>query len=377
MKLFISYSRDDSSWTYEFWHRLREDTNHYVWIDQRLVPATDWWRSILEQIEVCDCFLMVMSPKAVESIYCLSELGYAVALNKPVLPLMLRPCELPDILRNNRVQYQDITSNPSMERVLIKVLQGLNYIELALERGEYPAGYAARPPEPKPRVDAMETLLIAEDAAAQKNYSLAENLLRTVIKHDKGILKEMAKARLDDLRREQECHNEYLKVKALAENPLTVKLARKAWQRFVDRYGTAYDPHYFAAQFQTIDEDDPETEIGVPSAMTPLYPRKPPPEQSGIWLVVRQGPNEGISFRLEKRVITVGRHIDNDIVINAPQVSRYHLRLTQNGDGYILEDLDSRNGTLVDGQPMSGVVRLESGQNLMLGSKVVLSYEAV
>jgi len=90
MKLFISSSRDDSAWTYEFWRTLREETSHHIWIDQRIVPASDWWRSILDEIEHCDCFMMVMSPKSVESIYCLAELNYAVALNKPILPLMLK-----------------------------------------------------------------------------------------------------------------------------------------------------------------------------------------------------------------------------------------------------------------------------------------------
>lgn len=225
---------------------------------------------------------MVMSSKAVESIYCLEELHYAVAPNKPVLPLMLR---------NNRMQYQDITSIPPMERVLIKVLQGLNYVELALARGELPPRDVPRLPEPKPVINAMETLLIAEDAAAQKNYSLAESLLRAVIDNDPGILRETAKVRLDELRQEQACYSEYLKVKALAENLLTLKLAR---------YGGAYDPLDFARQFNAMDKDEPETQVGIKLSVLLKAPDQAgaKPTQSDSWLVVRQGPNAGKSYRI-------------------------------------------------------------------------------
>jgi curved DNA-binding protein CbpA len=242
MKLFISYSRDDSAWTYEFWRKLREDTSHDAWIDQRIVPASDWWHSILEEIERSDCFVTVLTPKSVSSIYCLAELNYALSLNKPILPLMLKLCSVPEPLKNSRIQYQDITNSPPMDRVLVRTLQGLNYVEVSLTRGEYEPKTALRPVEPKPMFDATETIQIAEDAAAKGNYSLAESLLKHVIDSDKGILGEASKERLEEILRDRERGDEYQKIKTLLDNTISRKTGEKAWQRFIERYGSGYDP---------------------------------------------------------------------------------------------------------------------------------------
>jgi len=86
MKLFISYSRDDKAWVYELWRGLRDHAYHDAWIDQRIIPAQDWWDSILTNIEAAECVLYIMTPKSVDSIYCQAEMTYALALNKPILP---------------------------------------------------------------------------------------------------------------------------------------------------------------------------------------------------------------------------------------------------------------------------------------------------
>lgn len=253
MKLFISYSRDDSAWTYEFWRKLREDTSHDVWIDQRIVPAADWWHSILENIERCDCFLMVLTPKAVESIYCMAELDYAVALNKPVLPLMLKPCAFPAVLAGNRVQYQDIINRQSLDWVLLKTEQGLNHVFQSIGRGNFPAMAAERPPEPRPKINLTETMGMAEDAATKNNYSLAEKLLEQVIANDGGILSAAARERLDEVRSDRVRGEEYATLKALIENPAARKSAEKALRAFMQKYGRSFDPDRLLLSFSPLD----------------------------------------------------------------------------------------------------------------------------
>lgn len=50
-------------------------------------------------------------------------------------------------------------------------------------------------------------------------------------------------------------------------------------------------------------------------------------------------------------MIRIGKANDNDFVIDDPHVSRYHARLISQGEGiWLLEDLDSTNGTFVNGQ---------------------------
>jgi hypothetical protein len=63
---------------------------------------------------------------------------------------------------------------------------------------------------------------------------------------------------------------------------------------------------------------------------------------------------------------TIGRSQENDIVIPDPNVSRRHARLSRADNGYIVEDLGSTNGTLLDGAPIDRE-RIESGDELTFG----------
>lgn len=93
-------------------------------------------------------------------------------------------------------------------------------------------------------------------------------------------------------------------------------------------------------------------------------------------LIVRRGPQPNQIYELNKDVITLGRDITNDIVINDPEVSRHHCRLTRGGGGYTLEDLGSTNGTFVNGQRLMGARPLSGGDQVGLGETVTLSYES-
>lgn len=98
---------------------------------------------------------------------------------------------------------------------------------------------------------------------------------------------------------------------------------------------------------------------------------------SSFRLIVRRGPQPNQIYELTKAIATIGRDITNDIVINDPEVSRHHLRLTQGGSGYTVEDLGSTNGTFVNGQRLTGARPLMPGDMLGLGETVTLAYESV
>ncbi len=92
-------------------------------------------------------------------------------------------------------------------------------------------------------------------------------------------------------------------------------------------------------------------------------------------LVVRQGPIPGQVFELNKPVISIGRDISNDFVVNDAEVSRKHATMTLEGDRYQIEDLNSTNGTYVDGQRLIGPHLLAPGEIIMFGDNVGVVFE--
>ncbi len=58
-------------------------------------------------------------------------------------------------------------------------------------------------------------------------------------------------------------------------------------------------------------------------------------------------------YTLYKPQIEIGRGSQNDVVILDSRASRRHARLTQQADGWLLEDLNSANGTRVNGAPIT------------------------
>jgi hypothetical protein len=63
---------------------------------------------------------------------------------------------------------------------------------------------------------------------------------------------------------------------------------------------------------------------------------------------------------------SVGRSEENDIVVQDPNVSRRHAKLVRSENGFVVEDLGSTNGTLLDGAPIDRE-RIESGDELTFG----------
>jgi pSer/pThr/pTyr-binding forkhead associated (FHA) protein len=66
-------------------------------------------------------------------------------------------------------------------------------------------------------------------------------------------------------------------------------------------------------------------------------------------------------------VTTLGRDVNNSIVIEDPFASADHAVLTFRGRAWYVEDLDSTNGTFVNGSPVDGVAPLGFGDELQIG----------
>lgn len=66
----------------------------------------------------------------------------------------------------------------------------------------------------------------------------------------------------------------------------------------------------------------------------------------------------------------IGRADDNDVTIPDGRASRHHARIVAEGDGFAIEDLQSSNGTFVDGVQV-GRARLHAGASVVIGETVL------
>lgn len=89
-------------------------------------------------------------------------------------------------------------------------------------------------------------------------------------------------------------------------------------------------------------------------------------------LDVKQGPGQGKRFELDANELVLGRGDKATLVLESEEVSRQHAKLTRLEGEYTIEDLDSRNGILLNGLKVHSAV-LRDGDQVQLGD-VVLSY---
>lgn len=92
-------------------------------------------------------------------------------------------------------------------------------------------------------------------------------------------------------------------------------------------------------------------------------------------LYVIAGPMKGHSFPLKAEVDTfwVGRAPENDIHIEDGSISRRHLKIVRRGGKFFMEDLESHNGTRLDGDPIRAGVEYElpEGLPVSVGNTVI------
>ncbi|MEM8964424.1 MAG: SpoIIE family protein phosphatase, partial [Acidobacteriota bacterium] len=91
--------------------------------------------------------------------------------------------------------------------------------------------------------------------------------------------------------------------------------------------------------------------------------------------ILRVEPARGHAFerRLETSHFTIGRGPANDLSFSDLWLSRLHARIEHRDGGHFLEDLGSRNGTLLNGELVAGATRLENGDLIRIGD-VGLTY---
>jgi pSer/pThr/pTyr-binding forkhead associated (FHA) protein len=121
----------------------------------------------------------------------------------------------------------------------------------------------------------------------------------------------------------------------------------------------------------TFQVDDPTTEAADDEITFDLADMPP---DGGLLIVVR-GPIAGSRLALTKDLTTAGRHPKSDLFLDDVTVSRRHAELVRSGDGFVLRDVGSLNGTYLNGERVDEAP-LANGDEIQVGRYKLAFYSA-
>jgi len=88
----------------------------------------------------------------------------------------------------------------------------------------------------------------------------------------------------------------------------------------------------------------------------------------------KSGPQSGKENVFDLDEISLGRDPSCNIVFDEIEVSRHHARIYKSNNEYFIEDLNSTNGTYINGQPVKKQEIIQNGDLITLGDSVVLEF---
>lgn len=132
--------------------------------------------------------------------------------------------------------------------------------------------------------------------------------------------------------------------------------------RRYDGFGTMRGPH----------EDDGEA-TRVANIKELKEELKAKSQRDRAYIIVLQGSNVGEMHEIGGQEMVLGRGQTASVRLNDEGVSRKHAQITRSGDKFIIEDLNSSNGTLVNGHSVQQRI-LEDGDKISLGQITVLKF---
>ena len=121
--IFISYSSKDREKAEQL-SELLASAGLSVWIDKSGIDvATSWSKEIVQAIDACTAFLVLLSPNSIVSKNVVREVSLAFEKNKKILPLDLEPVELSEDLQYHLagIQRAPMTNIDAVLRALAKL----------------------------------------------------------------------------------------------------------------------------------------------------------------------------------------------------------------------------------------------------------------
>ncbi len=97
-------------------------------------------------------------------------------------------------------------------------------------------------------------------------------------------------------------------------------------------------------------------------------------ERENAMLILERGSGPGRRWSLDQPSYLIGRLSDCDIVLPDRRVSRRHARMYLQGDRYWIEDLGSKNGTYVNGEPLTEPRPLDDGDEIQIALRFKMAF---
>jgi pSer/pThr/pTyr-binding forkhead associated (FHA) protein len=85
-------------------------------------------------------------------------------------------------------------------------------------------------------------------------------------------------------------------------------------------------------------------------------------------IVITSGPKAGLELPLGNEPLTIGRSSESGLVVRDDYTSSHHARLVLWGDQWMIQDLDSTNGTWHDGARVTAPVPVKVGAPIKVGA---------
>ena len=106
------------------------------------------------------------------------------------------------------------------------------------------------------------------------------------------------------------------------------------------------------------------------AAATTPAPRAAQPTGTAVAsrLVITAGAKEGLQIDLPEEVLTIGRSSDSGLVIRDDYTSTNHARILRTEKGWVLEDLDSTNGTVLSGKRIATPTLVPLNATITIGT---------
>jgi hypothetical protein len=116
--------------------------------------------------------------------------------------------------------------------------------------------------------------------------------------------------------------------------------------------------------------------VSSPNAATSQIRANTPPRPAPVAptmgestrLVITSGPKEGLEIELPREQLTIGRSGESGLVIRDDYTSTHHARLMLWNNGWVVQDLDSTNGTYLDGKRVTVPTPIPNNTPIKIGT---------